>query len=459
MGLIPEWIVSALMLASTALVTLWMAGAIYYDVCGGARWGRWVAVAWAVGVIAMFVAWQPLWQPFVALLGVAALFLVWWFRQKPSHDRDWDPSVAVLPRAVRAGDAVTIENVRNFEYRSLDDFTPRYETRTYHLVESQGVDIIFFNWGSALMSHPVLVFDFGPDGRVCMSIEVRYREGAEVLDPSQPLPTAGTDLRRRGRARRHPAAHEVQPGPRRRTCTASTRAPRNCGPRSSITSDAINQPVRDAALVPRPVHELHHVVLPAAQQPGPLRLARHRQRPAGSGPLRGRSTGPDSALRGTPPTRLPQRHCEQRPGGRDSGITSAANSKGAAMNDDVIPLLKVHEYFQGVSDETLAGSRAARDGSRSYPAGSVVHEADVVLTTVGFVLRGRLKAVRVEHRGTESLFRMIERGEQFGMMVGALGEPVPIRVVALEPTTVLRLDYEAGDGADVRHGRTCAVCG
>ena len=77
-----------------------------------------------------------------------------------------------------------------------------------------------------------------------------------------------------------------------------------------------------------------------------------------------------------------------------------------------------------------------------YPAGSVVHEADVVLTTVGFVLRGRLKAVRVSTNGTESLFRMIERGEQFGMMVGALGEPVPIRVVALEPTTVLRLDYE-----------------
>ncbi len=37
---------------------------------------------------------------------------------------------------------------------------------------------------------------------------------------------------------------------------------------------------------------------------------------------------------------------------------------------------------------------------------------------------------------------MIERGEQFGMMVGALAEPVPVRVIALEPTTVLRLDYE-----------------
>ncbi len=65
-----------------------------------------------------------------------------------------------------------------------------------------------------------------------------------------------------------------------------------------------------------------------------------------------------------------------------------------------------------------------------------------MLTTVGFVLRGRLKAVRVSTSGSESLFRMIDRGEQFGLMVGALSEPVPIRIVALEPTTVLRLDYE-----------------
>ncbi len=111
------------------------------------------------------------------------------------------------------------------------------------------------------------------------------------------------------------------------------------------------------------------------------------------------------------------------------------------MSDDIIPLLKVHEYFQGVSDETL--QEVVRHAQVAHhAAGSVVHEADVVLTTVGFILRGRLKAVRVSVHGTESLFRMIERGEQFGLMVGALAEPVPIRVVALEPTTVLNLDYE-----------------
>jgi hypothetical protein len=134
-------------------------------------------VGWVVGVIGLFAAWQPLWQPFTVLLGVAAIFLAWWLNQKPSHNRDWDLSVAVLPRAVRAGDAITIENVRNFDYRSLDDFTPRYETRTVHLANLRAADIIFFDWGSPWMSHPVLVFDFGTDGRLCISIEVRFRKG------------------------------------------------------------------------------------------------------------------------------------------------------------------------------------------------------------------------------------------------------------------------------------------
>ncbi len=111
------------------------------------------------------------------------------------------------------------------------------------------------------------------------------------------------------------------------------------------------------------------------------------------------------------------------------------------MNDDVIPLLKVHEYFRGVSNEALTD--VVRQGRVvHHPAGALIHEANVPLTTVGFVLRGRLKAVRVDAHGTETLFRMIERGQQYGLMVGALSESVPVRVVALESTTVLVLDYE-----------------
>jgi predicted acylesterase/phospholipase RssA/CRP-like cAMP-binding protein len=129
-----------------------------------------------------------------------------------------------------------------------------------------------------------------------------------------------------------------------------------------------------------------------------------------------------------------------RPSGDPENI-SVSQLKGGAVSDDVVPLLKVHEYFQGVPEEAL--QEVARLGRvNHYPAGSVVHEANVVLTTVGFVLRGRLKAIQVDARGVESLFRIIERGEQFGMMIGALAEPVPIRIVALEATTVLNLDFE-----------------
>jgi predicted acylesterase/phospholipase RssA/CRP-like cAMP-binding protein len=133
----------------------------------------------------------------------------------------------------------------------------------------------------------------------------------------------------------------------------------------------------------------------------------------------------------------------------DLGITSATSLKAAAM-DDVIPLLKVHEYFRGMPDEVL--HEVVRHAQVTQHAiGEVVHEANVLLTTVGFVLRGRLKAVRVDARGAESLFRLIERGQQLGMMIGAVGEPVPIRIVALEPTTLLGLDYEQALELSFRH--------
>lgn len=176
MELITSIITGASLLACV-LVAVWLAGAIYYDVCGGAAWGRLIVLAWALGVIALLVAWQPLWQPIVALLVMESLFLAWWYRLKPSNDRDWDPSAGLLPRADIAGDSITIENVRNLEYRSIDDFRPQWETRTYHLSNIRGVDVIFFDWGDGLRGHPAMSFDFGPDGRICMSIEARITQG------------------------------------------------------------------------------------------------------------------------------------------------------------------------------------------------------------------------------------------------------------------------------------------
>ena len=111
------------------------------------------------------------------------------------------------------------------------------------------------------------------------------------------------------------------------------------------------------------------------------------------------------------------------------------------MYDDIIELLKAHEYFRGVSDAILG--EIARIGTvTNYDAAAVVHQLNEPLTSICFVLRGRLKAVRVDSRGDEQFFQIFERGEQYGMMLGGLGESIPVRIFALEPSTILSLDHE-----------------
>jgi CRP-like cAMP-binding protein len=120
---------------------------------------------------------------------------------------------------------------------------------------------------------------------------------------------------------------------------------------------------------------------------------------------------------------------------------SQGQRKEYAMYDDVIDLLKAHEYFRGVSDAVLG--EIARIGTiTNYDAAAVVHQLNDPLSSICFILRGRLKTVRVDSRGDDHLFQIFERGEQYGMMLGGLGESIPLRIFALEPSTILRLDHE-----------------
>ncbi len=112
------------------------------------------------------------------------------------------------------------------------------------------------------------------------------------------------------------------------------------------------------------------------------------------------------------------------------------------MAEEIVTLLKAHEYFSEVSDDTLRDIVSVGRIS-NYAAGEVVHEVNEPFASVCFVLRGRLKAVRVDARGHEHLFRMFERGEQYGIVLGGLGEPLPVRIFALEPSMILMLEHEA----------------
>jgi Domain of unknown function (DUF4105) len=111
---------------------------------------------------------------------VVALFLgvvAWWISIAPSHDREWRPEVAVMPRAIIDGDRVRLTGVRNFDYRSRNDFTVRYEEREIRLSQLTGLDFYVSYFTDGPIGHTFLSFIFGDAPPLSISIETRPEVG------------------------------------------------------------------------------------------------------------------------------------------------------------------------------------------------------------------------------------------------------------------------------------------
>jgi hypothetical protein len=156
--------------------TLWAFGALWFDFPQESL-RPWVAAFYAVLLVVVVVIVKPRWRAKLAVAMANLLVMSWWLSLQPRQYRDWKPEVAVTPYAVIEGDVVTLHNVRNFDYRTEKDFTPRHETRRLDLNHLRGVDIFINYWGSPYMAHPIISYDFGPDGRICFSIETRPEKG------------------------------------------------------------------------------------------------------------------------------------------------------------------------------------------------------------------------------------------------------------------------------------------
>jgi Domain of unknown function (DUF4105) len=160
-----------------ALAAVWSAGALYFDIPAPASVRAAATVFWLLGVIVGWFFMRPRRWARVAVglgfLGVTG----WWMTIPPRQDRNWKPEVAVLADAVIDGERVTIHQLRNFDYRTETDFTPRYDTRRYDLTQLRGLDLFVNYWGSPLIAHPILSFDFGDQGHICFSIETRPERG------------------------------------------------------------------------------------------------------------------------------------------------------------------------------------------------------------------------------------------------------------------------------------------
>ncbi|MEE4261598.1 MAG: DUF4105 domain-containing protein [Desulfobacteraceae bacterium] len=96
---------------------------------------------------------------------------------EPSNHRPWQEDVALLPYAEFDGGRFTLHNVRNCDYVSEFDYTPKYETRTYDFSKLKSVDVMLTDWGLKYIAHTMVSFGFEGDDYLCFSIETRKEEG------------------------------------------------------------------------------------------------------------------------------------------------------------------------------------------------------------------------------------------------------------------------------------------
>jgi hypothetical protein len=176
-GLVGLLRATALLLATllVGLAAVWGVMALWYQAPGGPVRKRLSVALWAAfGLAVIIVLWLGRFA--LAAAAFAAGFgglIVWWRRLRASNDRLWADDVAQMTHGTVAGNCVTLENVRNFAWRTQADYTERWETRRYDLERLNSVDMIMSYWSRRSIAHMLVSFGFDDGERVAFSVEVR----------------------------------------------------------------------------------------------------------------------------------------------------------------------------------------------------------------------------------------------------------------------------------------------
>jgi hypothetical protein len=171
------WLIAIIVSLCWAIPILWATLAIYYS---NLPWPAMrLALAAAFVAFAIWAIWFSKRRrrssaiAIVLFLGVVA----WWISISPSHDRNWRPEVAVMPRAFIDGDRVHLTGVRNFDYRTRNDFTVRYEERELQLSHLTALDFYISYFTEGPVGHTFVSFIFDNAPPLSISIETRPEVG------------------------------------------------------------------------------------------------------------------------------------------------------------------------------------------------------------------------------------------------------------------------------------------
>jgi hypothetical protein len=176
-----RWFISSLKFLFWLLLIVWGSLAICYSNLPWAELRLVLSTLFAG--FSVWVLWLSHLKHATAVFMTAFLSVCfWWILIPASHDRPWRPEVAVMPRATIDGDRIRISDVRNFSYRSRNDFTPRYEEREVQLSHLKALDFYVSYWREGWVGHTFVSFIFDNAPPLSISIETRPEVG-EGFDP------------------------------------------------------------------------------------------------------------------------------------------------------------------------------------------------------------------------------------------------------------------------------------
>ena len=171
-----RWLGVLLILLAAIITITWAFGAVWFDAPFG-NTNKLAAGVLSAGFVIILLFVRPFWRKVAAVGFLFCAVLACWLTLFPTNDSDWQPDVAKEAWAEIQGDEVTLHNVRDCDYRTEADYTPRWETRTVRISQITGIDLAINYWGSPWIAHPIVSFQFADAPPLCFSIETRKKVG------------------------------------------------------------------------------------------------------------------------------------------------------------------------------------------------------------------------------------------------------------------------------------------
>lgn len=168
---------AALILASL-MVWLWCCGALLYSNLPSAFLPGLLALAFFIAVPTALMRCKDRYRVARWVGGVVAMIAIWQMSIRPSNDRDWAGDQELLATAEISGTTVAIRNIRNFVYRTEEDYDAGYYDATFDLrdLESVWFGVEPFE-GFEGAAHTFLSFGFTGDRHLAASVEIRKERG------------------------------------------------------------------------------------------------------------------------------------------------------------------------------------------------------------------------------------------------------------------------------------------